>query len=71
MTVVSRVGTLDVAQLALKAAVDDRRRLLGAELANVALMTVDRVKQRRERWAEVKAEATPLTDIEDALELFG
>jgi hypothetical protein len=59
------VGALDVADLALEALVDDLVLLGLRELGRIAVVAVDELEQRRERRAQVEAEATAVTEVVD------
>jgi hypothetical protein len=71
VTIVGGVGTLDVAELALIAGIDDELGFLRGEGADVAIMAIDGVEELGKGGAEIEAEPAAMTDLEDALEFLG
>src|SRR5262249_31670619 len=64
--VARRVGTLDLAQLALKAEVHHLSLLSMGEAMDVAVVAlVDQLEQRRKRFAVLEAHPAAVTDLED------
>ena len=65
-----RVRALDFTKLALKASVHHPLRVERGDLSDIAIVLVDGGKQNRKRVAVLEAHAAPVTDLEDALDLF-
>jgi hypothetical protein len=65
-----RIGTVVVAEFTVIALIDDPMVDGGRELGNVALMTIDAVEQRVERWTKIEAAPAAIADFIDALRLF-
>ena len=70
MTVARRVGTFDLAQLASVAEIDDALFLAHRQGSHIAVIAIDRVKQRRKRRTKIEAQPASMTDVENALDFL-
>ena len=65
-----RIGTVVVAEFTVIALIDDPMVVGGRELGDVALITVDAVKQRVERRTKIETAPAAIADFIDALRGF-
>jgi hypothetical protein len=68
--VIRRVGAFHVADLALKAAINNLIDLLFCPSAVLGFVPLVRLKKVRERGTEIEAEAASVTDFEGAMQLL-
>src|SRR5215467_9743730 len=70
MSLAVGVGTLHLAQLAAVEKVDDAPGFRGGQAANIAVLLVDRIEERRKRRTQIEAQPASVADVVYALEFL-
>jgi hypothetical protein len=64
------IGALNITYLALVTEVDDPTVFIICQRHHIAVVLVDGVEEGWKGGTEIKAETTPMTDVEDTIDLL-